>query len=990
MYVAGLGSRSLVLDAAGHPHLAFGGDSIYYAWHDGTAWHTEVVDDTYVGPGSPEAYTSLALDSAGRPHIAYTRLDCNGPTCSPRSLKYARFDGLAWQIETLDNGCWSPSLALDAADHPHISYYGGTTSDVKYAYFDGSAWQIEVVYNSVSSYVSDTSLALDSAGRPHIAYGYEALYYAWYSGTTWYSETVTGTASVSSPSLALDAADRPHVSYDDLNNADLKYAHFDGTEWQVVTLDSQAGQTTSLALDAAGRPHISYSSSSAQLKYAYSDGLSWYLETVDTGVGLSSLALDTAGRPHIAYDDDPLRYASFDGVSWQIQTVQERGEMVGTYTSLALDTAGRPHIAYCRLVPRAPVQICGGLKYAHQDGSGWHVEAVDSGGNGASLALDSAGHPHISYYGSNRTNLRYAYHDGAAWHFETLDTSGSLYLGCDTSLALDAADHPHIAYCDDAAYGLKYAYHDGTAWHVESLGEYGFYPSLALGAEDRPRISYCRGSCSVSCGCDGLAYTYYDGSAWQIEMVDGTTGAGSSTSLALDPTGWPQISYQADDSLRFAYLDTTGWHTATLDSSGGAGWYTSLALDANGWAHISYYDADHSNLKYAYWDGIAWQFETADSSAHVGRYTSLALDAAGDPHISYYDNARYDLLYSYQKAIAVSGVNISGPALLPAGGMGVYTATYTPFDATPPVTITWNSGAVGPTAGYNWTEPGIYTIIATATNAYGQAQGAFTVTVFCQAVEGVEIHGPDRLPVGIASLYTVTYTPTSPSPPITVTWSNGTMGPGAAYSWTLTGTHTLAVTASNGCGQAQDSFTVTTFCQPPEAAQLTGPLTLPVNQVGVYQAAVLPITTSPPITFTWDNGADEATAVYSWTVTGTHTLYLTASNGCGAAQGSFTVTVFCQAVTGVAADGPRALLVGQVGTYHAAAQPITASRPLTFTWDNGTMGDAAAYSWPTTGTYTLTVSATNACGGVRTASLPVAVLAEWPYGVYLPLVLRGP
>src|SRR4030042_521402 len=34
-----MGPRSLALDAAGHPHIAYGANFLYYAWHDGTTWH---------------------------------------------------------------------------------------------------------------------------------------------------------------------------------------------------------------------------------------------------------------------------------------------------------------------------------------------------------------------------------------------------------------------------------------------------------------------------------------------------------------------------------------------------------------------------------------------------------------------------------------------------------------------------------------------------------------------------------------------------------------------------------------------------------------------------------------------------------------------------------------------------------------------------------------------------------------------------------------
>ncbi len=40
------GPESLAVDGAGHPHLAYGGDALYYTWYDGTIWHYEVVVDS--------------------------------------------------------------------------------------------------------------------------------------------------------------------------------------------------------------------------------------------------------------------------------------------------------------------------------------------------------------------------------------------------------------------------------------------------------------------------------------------------------------------------------------------------------------------------------------------------------------------------------------------------------------------------------------------------------------------------------------------------------------------------------------------------------------------------------------------------------------------------------------------------------------------------------------------------------------------------------
>jgi len=88
--------RSLRLDAAGHPHIAYGGDHLYYAWNDGVSWQLETVD------ASPDVgqHASLALDGGGYPHISYYD-DTND------DLKYAYQDASGWHIETVDSGSYA-------------------------------------------------------------------------------------------------------------------------------------------------------------------------------------------------------------------------------------------------------------------------------------------------------------------------------------------------------------------------------------------------------------------------------------------------------------------------------------------------------------------------------------------------------------------------------------------------------------------------------------------------------------------------------------------------------------------------------------------------------------------------------------------------------------------------------------------------------------------------------------------------------------------
>ncbi|MBN1426430.1 hypothetical protein JXA88_17925 [Candidatus Fermentibacteria bacterium] len=211
--------RSLRLDAQGHPHIAYGGDWLYYAWHDGVEWQSEVADASF-GIGR---FASLDLDGSGSPHIGYY-------DSTTTDLKYAYKDAAGWHIETVDSegnvGKYT-SIALDASGSPHIGYYDATNTDLKYAHKDAAGWHIETVDSQ--GYVGRyTSIALDGQGSPHIGYNTYVggdLKYAYKDAAGWHVQTVDSEGSVGSyTSLALDSAGLVHICYYDYTNKDLKYA----------------------------------------------------------------------------------------------------------------------------------------------------------------------------------------------------------------------------------------------------------------------------------------------------------------------------------------------------------------------------------------------------------------------------------------------------------------------------------------------------------------------------------------------------------------------------------------------------------------------------------------------------------------------------------------------------------------------------------------------------------------------------------------------
>ena len=215
-------------------------------------------------------------------------------------------------------------------------------------------------------------------------------------------------------------------------------------------------------------------------------------------VGLgTSVALDGAGRPGISYydyDNQAVKYAAWTGSGWDIQMVDSVGVgwWVAGSTSLALDTSERPHISYADPAWTASGPSTRVLKYAAWNGSGWDIHTVDSTedvGQYSSLALDSSGHPCISYRDFTHYDLKYAAWDGNSWAIQTVDWPGN--VGLYTSLALDASGYPHIAYqAGEPDYDVKYAAWNGTSWDIETVDGAGPVGRLALDTSGHRHISY--------------------------------------------------------------------------------------------------------------------------------------------------------------------------------------------------------------------------------------------------------------------------------------------------------------------------------------------------------------------------------------------------------------------------------------------------------------------------------------------------------------------
>jgi hypothetical protein len=321
-------------------------------------WTSEKVD-------TEAKFSSLAVDSQGNLHVSYT--DSGGhvvkyafrPAQSPR-----------WFTLEIDRNLQNVAtyLALDSQGNPHMCYADRPT--VKYASWDGKRWVIqEIAPGGTKEYTC--SLVISPDGTPYVTWYqthaddgsiYFHLRSALLRDGAWLARTVDFEGEAGKwTSMALDNKAQPFISYSIYPSGELRLAHWNGTQWEISSIDSLAGDASkanrgmgnSLKMDSQGKLHVSYYSEK-ELRYAVLEGDRWVIQKV-TDVSprgswvsfLSSLDFDHEGNPHISFDDaGALKHAFWDGKVWHIQIIAMSGSDFYRYSSLAVGPDDSIYISY--------------------------------------------------------------------------------------------------------------------------------------------------------------------------------------------------------------------------------------------------------------------------------------------------------------------------------------------------------------------------------------------------------------------------------------------------------------------------------------------------------------------------------------------------------------------------------------------------------------------------------------------------------------------
>ncbi len=269
--------------------------------------------------------------------------------------------------------------------------------------------------------------------------------------------------------LDFDPEGRPNIAYHDHQSegfdpdlGDLTYAVREDTGWRVQPAfsDGHDGWDSTIRVGpdgvvrAAGVDPSQFSRVEGVEYYELVDG-EWVVEQVGSGpveyewnVDLQVADDGTVGITYFASDSADLILARRPpGGDWVSEEVATEGD-VGRFSSLAFDSAGTAHVSFWNA-------DTGEVMYATDASGGWmssvvaELSSVKMGFEGArritSLALDPGGSPVIAYSDTSGVWLARISPDGS-WASEQVVTAGSLPLGQLVSLAVDGSGVSHLTY----------------------------------------------------------------------------------------------------------------------------------------------------------------------------------------------------------------------------------------------------------------------------------------------------------------------------------------------------------------------------------------------------------------------------------------------------------------------------------------------------------------------------------------------------------------
>lgn len=286
------------------------------------------------------------------------------------------------------------------------------------------------------------------------------------------------------------------------------------------------------------------------------------------------------------------------------------------------------------------------------------------------------------------------------------------------------------------------------------------------------------------------------------------------------------------------------------------------------------------------------------------------------------------------------------------------------FDGALSATVTGGTGNYT----YAWSPAG------NGANPSGLGAGTYTVTVtdngICTATATINLTEPTQL----TAAFTIDAQPLcfgDCTGQVTLTVSGGT--PNYTYGWNngdntvvvaslCAGVYSVTVTDANGCTVDANNIVIVEPTQVVVAAAVSSNYN--GSEVSCFGSADGEVTATASggtgaLTYLWNDGNAQTTAVATGLVAGTYTVTVTDLNGCTA-----TASDTVDEPTPVVADAGVNITVsvGALATLGGAPTGSGGTAPYTYLWDNGSVLPDPSLNFPTAGQFTFTVTVTDANG----------------------------
>ena len=249
---AHFGPIGIAVDSSNNPHISYAangadqcGNGLRIASYSGTAWSHTTVE----AGGNRGCESSIVIDESDNIYIAYQDR-------STSKLKIATDKSGSWDSYLVNTGTspsdiypgYMTSMAMDGQGQFHIAHYDDKDDDLRYSTGVPNGQWTTTIIDSSGYTGRDPSIAVDAADQPHIVYHTwtgQNLKYATLDSTTsnWSVTTMASGADVGEGnSIFIDESGIMHVPFSDGTNEVMKYATKSTGLIQTMELTVQFGQ----------------------------------------------------------------------------------------------------------------------------------------------------------------------------------------------------------------------------------------------------------------------------------------------------------------------------------------------------------------------------------------------------------------------------------------------------------------------------------------------------------------------------------------------------------------------------------------------------------------------------------------------------------------------------------------------------------------------------------------------------------------------------